>query len=202
MSRRQKASPYKCGAHNRTTDRDALVAVGRRSNALWYGTAVICTCEGGWDTTADLWETLWLLNTCPHKYLRWCATSSLCWQLLEVILCCSVVMQHPGGHSSPYLWPFYCCGLRPQRTIAAEGREESLCDLSNVTESLRACCLPARLMFQYGQCSGMVDIEVPQSMLFAGTLDVSVWSMFWYGWYWGPSEHVVCRHAWCFTPQK
>ena len=85
MSRTQKASPYKYGASDWTTDREALVAVGSRSNALWCGTAVICTCEGGRDTTADLWQTLWLHNTCPHKYLRCCATSSFCWQLLEVI---------------------------------------------------------------------------------------------------------------------
>ena len=31
-----------------------------------------------------------------------------------------------------YLWPLKCCGLRPQRTMTAEGRNEGLCDLSNV----------------------------------------------------------------------
>ena len=31
-----------------------------------------------------------------------------------------------------YLSPFNCCGLRPQRTMAAKGRKEGLCDLSNV----------------------------------------------------------------------
>ena len=34
--------------------------------------------------------------------------------------------------SGRYLWPLNCCGLRPQRTMAAEGRKKGLCDLSNV----------------------------------------------------------------------
>ena len=34
-----------------------------------------------------------------------------------------------------YLRALNCCGRWPQRTMAAEGRKESLCDLSNVVAS-------------------------------------------------------------------
>ena len=43
-----------------------------------------------------------------------------------------VVLKHTLPRPARYLWPLYCCGLRPQRTMAAEGRKEGLCELSNV----------------------------------------------------------------------
>ena len=80
------ASPYKYGGRYWSKDRGGLVAVGCGSVVLWRGSAIHRTCGGGRDTTADLWQTLsWLHNTCPHTYLRCCATSSFSWQLLEVI---------------------------------------------------------------------------------------------------------------------
>ena len=36
------------------------------------------------------------------------------------------------ANPAPYLRVLNCCGRRPQRTMAAEGRKEGICDFSNV----------------------------------------------------------------------
>ena len=89
---------------------------------------------------------------------------------------------------------------------------------------LREYRSPAHLMFQRGQCFHTVNVEVPQRMLLASTLDVSVRLMLSYSqslrllreclspahlmfqWsqyfdtvkVWGSSGNVPCRHTWCF----